>query len=272
MSKTMTTMPEFVAENAWDKPTELLTELLDRTMKTSGDAEPVREYLGASMMGRECAREVAYAWHKTTKDEGRGFTGRIYRIFDFGHRLEDAVADYLRLAGFDLRTHKPDGSQYGFEVADGRIQGHIDGVFVGGPSIPGMSFPALWESKSINDKGFKQLKAKGVRATKPVYWAQCQTLMAYMELDACLFTAINKNDSEVFAEVIPLDVSAAQHISDRAVKIVQSNNAEEFPRIAANSTDFRCRFCDFHDRCWSVGANNSPTTVAPSWLTNGAKP
>lgn len=49
---------------------------------------------------------------------------------------------WLRDAGFDLRTRKADGEQFGFSVADGRLQGHVDGVIVAGPE--GFAYPALY--------------------------------------------------------------------------------------------------------------------------------
>lgn len=40
-------------------------------------------------------------------------------------------------------ARKADGEQFGFSVADGRLQGHIDGVIVSGPE--GFAYPALWD-------------------------------------------------------------------------------------------------------------------------------
>jgi hypothetical protein len=63
----------------------------------------------------------------------------MLRIFERGHVMEDCMVAWLRDAGFDLRTRKPDGEQFGFSVADGRLQGHIDGVIVDGPE--GFAYP-----------------------------------------------------------------------------------------------------------------------------------
>ncbi len=45
-----------------------------------------------------------------------------------GHVFEDLAIGWLRRAGFDIRARGRDGEQFGFSVANGRIQGHIDGV------------------------------------------------------------------------------------------------------------------------------------------------
>ena len=69
-----------------------------------------------------------------------------------GVQLPYADVEALRAAGFDLRTHRTDGEQFGFVTANGRIRGHIDGVIVGGPDI-GMPWPALFEHKALYRRG-----------------------------------------------------------------------------------------------------------------------
>ena len=68
-------------------------------------------------------------------DPDAPFSGRILRVFEAGHRFEDMTIRWLRLAGFDLRSHRRDGSQFGFETAAGKFRGHIDGVIVSGPDL-----------------------------------------------------------------------------------------------------------------------------------------
>lgn len=59
-------------------------------------------------------------------------------------------AYWLRAAGFDLRTERRDGGQFGFSAAGGRLRGHFDGVIVGGGPDVGIAWPALWEHKALN--------------------------------------------------------------------------------------------------------------------------
>jgi hypothetical protein len=250
----------------WLETSALLTEVLDRTYKEVKDAEPPRTYLGASMMGRECVREVAYQYHQAAKDVERGFSGRIYRVFDMGHDGEARMAQYLCVGGFDLREKGKDGKQFGYCVADGKMQGHIDGVILSGPDV-GCEWPALWENKALNDKGFKDVTAKGIEKSKPVYFAQVQIYMAYLQLERCFFTCINRDTGEVSAEVIPFDAAKAQAISDRGVRVIGSINPEEFPRISRDSTDFRCKFCDYHGSCWGKAEIAAPEAARPGWLT-----
>lgn len=234
--------------------------IIDAAMQAKNAAEPARKYLGASRVGDDCLRKLAYEFHGTPKDAGREFKGRTLRIFERGHTGEDNMAARLRLAGFTLVTHKADGGQIGFKTgwSDERqchtFSGHIDGVVTASPYESGVAVPALWENKVLGEKSFSDLSKKGVRASKPVYFAQMQLYMAYLDLseNPGLFTAENANTGEIYAERVAFDAAAAQHASDKGVQVVTSSDPADLPRIAKTSTDFRCKMCDFPGRCWAV--------------------
>ena len=257
----------FSPKKPWHETSEALQAVMDRTWKELKDAEPRRQYLGGSIVGRDCEREIAYQYHATPMDEGRtGFSGQLYRIFDRGHVGEERVAKYLRAAGFELVTERQDGRQFGFKALGGRFAGHIDCVVLSGPPVPGLDYskPALWENKILNNKSFGDLWNHGLKKSKPVYYTQANLYMAYMELEQALFTAENADNCEIYAEVLQIDTANAQAMSDRAVRIVQSSEPEELPRVAGDRTDYRCKFCDYRERCWKVPA--APATPKPAWL------
>lgn len=240
-----------------------IVDLLDAALKSSRDAEPRRKYLGASIMGDDCGRKIAYQWHGRKPD----FPGRLFRIFDMGHFGEEYLASYFRMAGFTMVTHKEDGKQISFADANGLIKGHCDGVFTAGPDV--IPYPALWECKMVNDNQFGQFKSKGVKRWKPTYYGQCQLYMAHFDLKQTLFTVMNKNDSEIHLEMVPFNQADAQNISDRGFKIIESQRPTDFPRISDRKEDFRCKWCDFKEECWSDDTqplNTNPKIDPPSWL------
>lgn len=256
---------KFEPTKPWHATSAALTEILDRTYKALKDQEPRRKYLGASLIGHHCERYLGYQFHQVPQD-GEGFSGRLYRIFDRGHKGEDRVAEYLRVAGFDLRTAREDGSQFGFSAAGGRIAGHIDGVFLSGPlEIP---YPCLWENKILNNKSFCDLHNNGLEKSKPIYFGQVQLYMAYMNVGHTLFTAENADTCEVYGQVVPFDPAFAQALSDKAVRVVSSADPEELPRCAKEKTDYRCRFCNFRETCWTPQQQAAPSAPAirPPWL------
>ena len=231
-------------------PSDLINERIDTALVARNRRQVVRDYLGGSRVGEPCARRLVYEYTHAPVDEGKDFDGKILRIFDAGHRFEDLSIEWLRLAGFDLRTNKRDGSQFGFSAAGSKLRGHIDGVIVGGPNI-GIAWPALWEHKALNAKSWNDLVKKGLQLSKPVYFGQVQLYMAYMELSVALFTALNKDTEELYHEIVPFDPAEAQALSDKSVQIVQAAaHGELLPRIAAHADFYLCRFCPYAERCW----------------------
>jgi hypothetical protein len=221
-----------------------------------------RDYLGASRLGVECDRALQHEFLNTPKDDEREFSGKTLRIFAAGHVFEDLAIDWLRLAGFELYTEKKNGAQFGFSVAGGRVKGHVDGIIANGPQELNLSYPMLWECKSLNNKSWNDTLKKGVVLSKPVYAAQMALYQAYMEgttqglsQNPALFTAINKDTAELHHELVPFDGGLDQKMSDRAVKILKAtDNHECLPRISKTPTFYVCKFCDWQDRCWKEKA------------------
>lgn len=237
---------------------ERLGIFIDAALASDRDGQSPRTYLGASRLGVACERALQYEYLHTPVDPGREIPGRILRVFEVGHALEDLAIRWLRLAGFDLYTQKSSGGQFGFSVAGGRIQGHIDGVLNGGPAEIGMTYPALWECKTMNDKSWRDTVKHGVSKSKPAYAAQMAVYQAYMETaipgishNPALFTAINKDSQEIWFEQVAFDGGLAQRMSDRAVRVITATESQELlPRHTTTPTHVECKFCPWQDRCW----------------------
>jgi hypothetical protein len=231
-----------------------INALIDAALEADARAKPPRAYLGASRIGEPCARRLVYELTQTPPDPGREPQGTLLRIFAAGHAFEDLTARWLQAAGFELRTVRRDGAQFGFSVADGRIRGHIDGVITGGPEI-GVTWPALWEHKALKHRSWTELVKRGLRQARPLYLAQTQLYMAYLELEVAVFTAMSKDTQELYHEGVGFDAGLAQALSDKAVLVVRAAEAGELlPRIAADPDHHLCRMCPFATRCWETHA------------------
>jgi hypothetical protein len=242
---------------------QAVTAAIDAALTARHRAERPRTYVSSSGLGRDCLRQIQYDFLAVPRDEGREFEPRTLRIFEAGHRAEDIVADWLRIAGFDLRTERPDGRQFGFEALGGRFRGHIDGCLVSGPVA--MDYPALWENKALSASSWKDVVKRGVSIAFPVYAAQIAIYQAYMDLpNPALFTALNRDTMELHVELVPFDAHLAQEMSDRAVAVVRASDAGEWlPRAGADPTAVVCRGgmaagrqhmpCAWAKRCWGDG-------------------
>lgn len=224
--------------------------LIDAALVQRNGEQRPRDYLGGSRVGEPCTRKLVYEVTHTAKDADKDFDGAILRIFDAGHQFETLSIRWLRSAGFDLRTERRDGGQFGFEAVGGKLRGHIDGVIVAGPDV-GVAWPALWEHKALGAKSWNDLVKRGLRVSKPVYFAQVQLYMGYLEIETALVTALNKDTQALHHEVVPFDRAEAQALSDKAVDVLRAARAGELPpRIAASADFFLCRFCPYAARCW----------------------
>lgn len=260
--------------NSRPKVHEQVTALIDAALVAERAAQPKRTYLGGSRLGASCERALQYEYAQAPVDEGKDFDGRRLRIFEVGHSFEAMAIRWLRLAGFELLTANMDGEQFGFSVADGRIQGHGDGIVIGGPPELGWRYPMLLEIKSMADKPFKECVKKGVTIAKPVYAAQMSVYQAYLHdtlndalkkspsgsaLGAslglsdnpALYVAVNKDTQALWFELVPFDGSLAERMSDRGVRVVQATDAHELlPRGFAEAIHVECRMCSYAQRCW----------------------
>ena len=240
-----------------DRPTDgqvtaRINAHVDAALVARNQRQQPRDYLGGSRVGDDCARKLVYEITHTAKDPGRDFDGSILRIFAAGHVFEELSIRWLRAAGFDLRDRGADGEQFGFVAAGGRLRGHADGVIVGGPDV-GIAWPALFEHKALGMKSWNDVVKRGLRQSKPIYFAQVQLYMAYFNLEVALLTALNRDSLALHHEVVPFDPAEAQRLSDRAVDILRAAAAGELPpRIAANADFYLCRFCPYATRCWEV--------------------
>jgi len=236
-----------------------LNALIDKALQQGHAQKPKRFYLGASRLGEPCARALQYEYTQTPRDHP--FTGQTLRIFEMGHVLEKMALQWLQNAGFVIDTEdSATGDPYGFSVAGGQLQGHVDGILRKVPEglEPKIQVPALWECKSMNAKAWKQVVEKGVKVAKPVYAVQIALYQAYLEemipglsKNPALLTAVNKDTSELYHELVPFDATLAQIASDRAVTILRATQAgETLPRISRDPDSFYCRFCPWQKTCW----------------------
>lgn len=239
---------------------ERMSKLVDEALEAT--PQRPRKYLGASALGNDddpwtaCMRAVQLDYIRSNglpgaPEPSSSFPGRVLRIFDTGHVLEDLAIKWMRAAGFELKTQSRSGGQIGFESCNGRFRGHTDGVLVGGPDI--MRYPAIWEHKGIKNDKWKKLQDKGLALVFPGYHAQVSIYQAYLDCgdNPALFMATNKDTQEIYFELVPFDTKLAQETSDRAVAILKAtDHGELLPKRFNDSAHHVCRNCKWTQFCW----------------------
>lgn len=151
---------------------------------------------------------------------------------DFHHRRANKMGQGARQWGFSAHEGHYGGS------CDGKVRGEHLGL---PPGWGGLEF------KTHSDKSFKDLVKKGVLTSKPVHWVQMQVYMREMNLPWCLYLAVNKNDDDLYSEIVHAKPEISEKYFDLAGKIINCVAAPE--RITEDPSWFECRFCDYREIC-----------------------
>lgn len=211
----------------------------------SGKLEHPRAYLGGSVIGRECERQLWYSF-RWCQPPGQEFDGRMRRLFDRGHREEATFVSELRGIGCQVHDVDPStGQQFRFKAVDGHFGGGIDGVALGVPEAPKTWH--LVEFKTHNERSFTALLKEGVAAAKPEHEAQMQVYMHLASLTRALYVAVNKNDDSLHAERIRYDKAAAERLMDKASRVIYS--PEPLAKLSEDPAFWKCKFCPVASVC-----------------------
>ena len=205
--------------------------------KTEGKA---RQYIGASGIGNPCDAYQDFSLRGFPNTEP---SPQLKRIFRLGHILEDEVVKDLKERA-DVRVWEVDGltgKQYSYGAWNGHVSAHMDGHIELDDGVL-----RVLEIKSMNDANFKKFKRDGVKASKPIYFAQLQMMMGLSKIESSFFIAVNKNNSQYHAEIVDFDEFEFSHLKMRVQKVLNGKAT----KISTDETDWRCRGCFKADVCW----------------------
>ena len=222
----------------------LRQEVLNLSDAFRTEPETYRRHMGASVIGRECPREVWYSFRWAT---AKKHTGRLMRLFNRGHLEEARFIAILRAAKIEVWSQTPDFKQFKISDESGHFGGSLDAVCRGIPEL-GPDMPALTEFKTHGEKSFAKLEASGVLTAKWEHYVQMQIYMGKMKLAFALYLAVNKNDDTLYAEIVPFDPAVYQRYLDRATQLIFSLTPPK--RINESSSWFACKMCDHNAVCF----------------------
>ena len=220
---------------------------LEKTLPLAKDAynpeeDDWRDHLGASLIGRECSRELWYSFHWSTL---KRFDGRMLRLFNRGHLEEARFVALLLMIDCAVWQVTAEGKQFRVDGHKGHFGGSLDGVIRGLPDLPDEA--VLAEFKTHNDKSFAKLVSDGVMAAKWEHFVQMQIYMGKNSLRWALYGAVNKNDDMLHLELVQFDASTYQRYLDRSEMIIDAIDPP--PRISTTPGFYKCKFCDHAQLC-----------------------
>jgi len=216
---------------------------INQAIEADQDDSPGRAHLGASIIGRDCSRELWYTFRWVAK---KLHHARILRLFARGQDEENRFNAYLKQGGLTVWDVAPEtGEQWRISDVGGHFGGSLDGVVLGLPDAP--EVPHVSEQKTHNTKSFNAVVRQGVLASKPEHFAQMQIYMHKMDLKWALYQAVNKDNDDLYFERVVYDQQAAEQLLRKAKNIIASEGPLE--RMSDDPTWYKCKFCDYHPVC-----------------------
>ena len=204
-----------------------------------------RSYLGASIIGHECDREVQFSsWVRPL------LPARVKSIFARGHFFEARIREQLISAGFAFAPP----SALEFSALDGYLQGHADGIIIAAPAMPGVYFatPCVWECKALNAKNWRAVSRDGLTKVFPRYSTQVAVYQRFLNtINPALITCANSDSCETLHFRLPFSATRAANAIERAERIIAATRIGELlPRFTNDPNDLRCRLCSHKQKCW----------------------
>ncbi len=137
--------------------------------------------------------------------------------------------------------------------------GSLDGISIAdfdvedakGRKIP-LNTEFLNEFKTHNFKSFIKLINDGVKEAKPVHWAQMQIYMYKRQLNFALYTAVNKNDDDLYFEIVYYEPTEGPLLLAKAERVITARIAPV--RIGKHPSWHDCKFCEYKEPCHMGGA------------------
>lgn len=193
--------------------------------------------LGVGSIGIECERALWYSFRWVSQEV---FDGKKLRLFETGNREETRMITDLKNAGINVSERNPEtGKQHRVSEHGDHFAGFLDGAGVGFKEAP-----ATWhviETKTHNEKSFKDLVKNGVQKSKPVHFAAVQTYMRLTGMERTFYLAHNKDTDALHSERIPYNGEIALGYSGKAARVIFSPTPLE--KISKDPSWYGCRFC-----------------------------
>lgn len=205
-----------------------------------------RTHLGASLIGHECSR---YLWYTFRWFHHEVYSGRMYRLFNRGHREEDRFIEWLRGVGFEVFDRDQDGNQFRITELEKHFGGSMDCQLILPEHYQISETIVLGEFKtSGTGSKFTNLLKNGVKLEKPQHFNQMSMYGYKKNLRYGLYLCINKNDDDLHVEIVPLDWQLGADLVRKAEMIITARTAPN--RIAKSATYLACKMCDMKGVCW----------------------
>ena len=219
--------------------------------------DELRDYLGASSIGRECERAIYYDYHNAPSLD---FDPKIKIAFSVGKQLEHLLLTELEAAGYQVIYPSPSNGMLGFvDLTNPKFRGHADALLI----INHKQY--ILEIKTAKSSRFQVFVKSGLRAFSEVYYAQLQSYMGMSGIHRSVLLAMNKDTHDLHCQWVDFDEEYYKKLQSRAAYII---NAEEPPQRINQSPFYdACSRCNFRDTCFFNNSTRASRSTRDASLT-----
>ena len=195
-----------------------------------------RNYIGASIIGSPCLRQI---WYEFKGIEAEEVPTKTIRTWAIGKNLEGLILDWLEEAGlkivrlyWDLKSEK-----------EPSFQGHVDALWEKNKK----EWQGIIEIKTAKNASFNIFAKKGVKEWNPQYYAQIQSYMGMSKIHSAYILVLNKDNSAISDELVTFDESFYRQLEDKALAL--ANAVSEPLRVNNSPLFYLCKMCKFKKVC-----------------------
>lgn len=201
----------------------------------SQDDRPPRDYIGASIIGSDCLRQI---WYEFKGFESADVPSKIRRTWDIGRALESTILGWIKETGIELADTWHDLEAQGVPY----FKGHVDSVWM----KDGEVF-AIIEAKTAKDSSFNKFVKSGLMTWNPQYYAQVQSYMGMSGIHIAYIIVLNKDSSDISDEMVTFDDAFYQGLIEKATMVASANSPP--PKVNGSPLWYQCKGCKFNKVC-----------------------
>jgi len=200
-----------------------------------------RNYIGASIIGSDCLRQIWYEYNETVSVD---IPPKTWRTWDIGKRLELLVMDWMSDAGISLGI-LPEPNLKSKIVPT--FRGHVDSICLNENG----TIDSIIEIKTAKESSYNVFTKKGLKSWSSQYYAQIQSYMGMSGIHKAYVIVLNKDSSDISDELIDFDEKFYRQLEYKAMMISEAVTMP--PRVHDSPIWYQCKTCKFNKICHKKG-------------------
>lgn len=206
-----------------------------------------RDYIGASILGGECTRQV---WYDIRNATPPSFEINSILAIEDGYTQEEVMSRRLSLLpGIKLYT-RDEETENQITIQYKEIKGHVDGVICG---LKESKKWHVWEHKSVNEKKYNILKNLKIQDAENAlekwdykYYVQAQIYMEGLDIDRHFLTVSTPGGRD-FMSLRTKRKKSFMRVVDNLLEIVKDDNPPG--KISDKPEFYLCKWCRHKKIC-----------------------